>query len=128
MATTKEFHHELLQSVFHRITTGYETGTGIGQLMNEGRMKPGHWLVVSALCFRQCFDTVRWTTGRTPEKPMSLVLKSFIREQVDGKPTENQLTQVYTWLSDSVLVLRPTSHKKGHFGDVPQANWLVWKN
>jgi len=77
------------------ITTGYETGTGIGQLMNEERMMTGQWLVVSALCFRLYFDAVGWMTGRTPEKPMSLVLKGFIREQVDGKPTENRLSQVY---------------------------------
>ena len=25
-----------------------------------------------------------------------------------------------------VLVLRPTRHKTGHFGDVPQANLLAW--
>ena len=28
------------------------------------------------------------------------------------------------WLLDKVL--RPTQHKTGHFGDVPQANLLAW--
>jgi len=29
-------------------------------------------------------------------------------------------------LIDWVVVLRPTQHKTGHFGDVPQANLLAW--
>jgi len=29
-------------------------------------------------------------------------------------------------LVDSIVVLRPTQHKIGHFGDIPQANLLDW--
>jgi len=29
-------------------------------------------------------------------------------------------------MNDWVVVLRPTRHKIGHFGDVPQANLLAW--
>jgi len=36
-----------------------------------------------------------------------------------------QISWEYTHI-DWVVVLRPTRHKIGHFGDVPQANRLVW--
>jgi len=31
-----------------------------------------------------------------------------------------------SWYIDWVVILRPTQHKIGHFGDVPQANLLAW--
>jgi len=34
-------------------------------------------------------------------------------------------SQTAQWLIDWVVVLRPTRHKTGHFGDVPQANLLA---
>ena len=40
--------------------------------------------------------------------------------------TRRQPTNVNWGLIDSVVVLRPTQHKIGHFGDVPQANLLAW--
>jgi len=33
--------------------------------MDEERMRPGHWLGISDLCFLQCFNAVGSVPGRT---------------------------------------------------------------
>jgi len=44
----------------------------LASVVDEERMRPGHWLGVSASCFLQCFDTVGWVTGRTSAPPYPL--------------------------------------------------------
>ena len=53
----------------------------------------------------------------TPEKPVPLIRKGSLLEQVEEETNSN-------WLL--VKVLRPTWHKIGHFWDIPQANPLAW--
>ena len=55
-------------------------------------------------------------------------LKASRTEYVLNSLNENPqlVRRVASWHVPLVKVLRPTRHKIGHFGDVPQAHLLVW--